>query len=157
MMKVLLGTWQGAGIAMYPTIMATKYREELTFTNSDQNPILQVEQKTWQLNADGSETLLHWEFGFIRRIEKGVYEWSNTQHNGRVEVLQGTTQAHDDGIALAFTSKLIHNDPRVLDVSRRLEINGDELRYWMSMATTYNPSATLHLEAVLQRAYISVG
>lgn len=137
-------------------IMATNYREELLFTSHDQKPILQVEQKTWQIHPDHSETLLHWEFGFIRRVEQGVYEWSNTQNNGRVEVLRGTSQFHDDGMILTFHSKEFQNDPRMVETTRRFEIIGDELRYWMSMATTYNPTASLHLQAVLQRVAVGV-
>lgn len=151
-MKELLGTWRGTGRAVYPTIDSARYREETIFNEHAGDPITQYEQKTWRIHADNSETLLHWEFGFIRQMEDGSYEWSNTQNNGRVEVLKGTISASFGLLSLDFQSVAFANDPRMMQSARQVTIEGDLLRYRMTMATQTNPDNELHLEAELSRA-----
>lgn len=150
-MKAFWGVWQGTGLATYPTIEATPYREELTFVDHGRDSVVRVEQRTWQIHPDNSETLLHWEYGFIRPLEDGTYQWNNAQSNGRVEVLVGTVAENEDGWVLDLRSVAFANDPRMLQTTRRFTVQGDQLRYTMTMATQEHPDRAVHLEATLAR------
>jgi len=150
-MERLHGVWLGVGAATYPTIEAARYRDELTFRPHAGDPITQVEQKTWRLRPDGTESLLHWEFGFIRQIEGATHEWINAQNNGRVEVMKGTISTAGERLILRFESVAFANDPRMREAARELTVVGDVLRYTMTMATEAHPTAVIHLEAELRR------
>jgi len=45
-MQKLIGRREGNGVASYPTIETTHYREVLTFQQQDDEPRLHYEQKT---------------------------------------------------------------------------------------------------------------
>jgi hypothetical protein len=150
MLSKLIGTWQGEGMAIYPTIDSTRYREVLAFREFDGKPIIQIEQKTWRIHNDGSESLLHWEAGFIRELEGG-YEWINAQSNGRTEVLKGTIQIVGDNLELNFGSAGFMNDPRMVQSGRTVIVNGNSLTYKLSMATQMTAEYQMHLEATLTR------
>jgi hypothetical protein len=151
-MNQLHGTWRGTGAATYPTIEAARYRDELTFRPHAGDPITQVEQKTWRLHPDGTESLLHWEFGFIRQIDGAAHEWINAQNNGRVEVMKGTITTVEKQLVLRFESVAFANDPRMREAARELTVVGDTLRYTMTMATQQHPTSVIHLEAELRRS-----
>ena len=150
MLKKLIGTWQGEGVASYPTIDTTRYREILTFREFEGKSIIQVEQKTWRIHDDASESLLHWEAGFIRELDNG-YEWINAQSNGRTEVLKGTVQIIGDKLELNFGSEGFMNDPRMMKSGRILTMNDDYLNYKLSMSTQMTAEYQMHLEATLTR------
>lgn len=152
-MQVLVGSWHGWGRAMYPTIAITHYREELTIRPHKNKPVWKIEQKTWRSHPTQpvTEHLLHWEVGFLRRLDDGSYEWLNTQNNGRVEVLKGTLEKKDDGIELTFDTVVFGNDSCMLSSTRRITMVGDTLSYVMEMATCDNPTSQMHLEAALYR------
>ena len=147
----LVGTWEGYGQAEYPTIATTRYREVLTFRSHTDKPILQVEQKTWRLHTDLSESLLHWEFGFIRQIDEDRYDWTNTQNNGRVEVMRGRFLVEGQSMMGDFSTETFANDPRMIQAVRRLVMDGDQLNYSLSMATTAHSSLHIHLDGQLKR------
>jgi len=149
-MEPFLGVWRGTGLAIYPTIETTPYREELIFTAHEGKPIAQVEQKTWRIHADQTETLLHWEFGFVRQVSD-TYEWINAQNNGRLEVLKGSLSRNAEAWILDFHSVTFANDARMLQSTRRFQIKAGELRYTMAMATQAHPTLEMHLQAVLRR------
>jgi hypothetical protein len=151
-MERLYGVWRGTGTATYPTIEAARYRDELTFRPHAGDPITQVEQKTWRLRPDGTEALLHWEFGFIRQIDGAAHEWINAQNNGRVEVMKGTITTEGEQLALRFESVAFANDPRMSEAAREVTVSGDTLRYTMTMATQAHPASVIHLEAELRRS-----
>lgn len=149
----LCGIWQGLGQATYPTIQPADYREVMTISPHADDNILQLEQKTWRIHPDGkNETLLHWEFGFIRHVEDEVYLWNNTQNNGRVEVLQGKVITQQDTLVIVMKSLMYGNDPRMVSAIRHLEFSSDQLRYSMHMATQNHTTLTFHLSAELERA-----
>ncbi|MCI0712300.1 MAG: FABP family protein [Chloroflexi bacterium] len=150
MLSTLIGTWQGEGTAIYPTIDTTRYREILIFRDFEGKPIIQVEQKIWRIHDDGSESLLHWESGFIRELEDG-YEWINAQSNGRTEVLKGRVQIIGDNLELNFGSIGFMNDPRMVQSGRTVTVNGNSLTYKLSMATQVTAEYQTHLEAALSR------
>lgn len=150
-MKPFLGVWRGTGVAVYPTIETTQYRDELTFREHEGKPIVQVEQKTWRIHPDQTETLLHWEFGFVRQVADTTYEWVNAQNNGRVEVLKGELSGSAGAWVLDLRSAAFANDPRMLQSIRHFQIEGDQLRYTMTMATQAHPALEVHLQAELRR------
>lgn len=150
-MQPFLGTWAGTGQAFYPTIDATTYREQLTFSAHVGDAYVMTEQKTWRMLDDGTETLLHWEFGFIHKRDDGGYTWTNTQNNGRAEVLKGHLVKTGGVWVLSMAATTFANDARMLSATRRYELHGAELRYSMSMALQHHQAQTAHLQARLTR------
>jgi hypothetical protein len=146
--------WRGRGVAFYPTIDTTHYREELAFQDHPDAPRIQYEQKTWRIHADGSESLLHWEFGFLMLLGDDALQWINAQNNGRVEVMMGNFSDENGVFLMEVGSTAFANDPRMVESSRRVEVSEGRLRYvqMMSTTTTESPSMQVHLEAELTRA-----
>ncbi len=150
-MKRLIGEWHGKGIAKFPTIESTEYREILTFQPHDADSILQVEQKTWRIHADQSESLLYWECGFIRQLEESRCEWINAQNNGRTEVLNGDMLASLDILQFNLRSVDFSNDARMIQSTRLIKVMRNYLSYSVEMATQAEPTLQQHLEAHLRR------
>src|SRR5262245_23164175 len=154
-LSALVGTWKGEGKGRFPTITPFNYLEECVFSSNDCEPIIHFEQKTWVKSTDETNGKpLHWESGFIRATEDGKVEISNAQNGGRVEVLRGAIDepAYLEGIILLqLTSVLFGNDPRLIQTTRRYELQADILIYAMEMATTKTPHRQQHLEARLER------
>lgn len=148
-MKRLIGHWEGTGIASFPTIKTTSYREQLTIEAHDADPILKVEQITWRIHLNKSESLLYWECGFIRQINERQCEWTNAQNNGRTEVLHGDIIIVDNTLKLDLISKVFSNDTRMIASTRLIEVTGNQLCYTMQMATTASPTLQTHLSATL--------
>lgn len=144
----LVGTWTGEGLATYPTMEDTAYRERLTIQPDEKGSLLQYEQKTWRA-ATGLQS--HWEFGFIIPQEDGSLEIVNTQSGGRVEALAGRVQSTGGGVKLILSSTLEGNDPRMVASDRQISVEGDTLRYELVMSTQTTPNLTLHLKAELAR------
>src|SRR5215510_11265717 len=154
-LSALVGTWKGEGRGRFPTIESFNYFEECVFSSNDSEPIIHFEQKTWVKSTDATNGRpLHWESGFIRAIEDGSVEISNAQNGGRVEVLRGTIDeaAYLEGIVLLkLESVLFGNDPRLVQTTRRYELDKDTLIYSIEMATNRTPKREQHLEAKLAR------
>ena len=150
-MRQLIGTWQGTGIATYPSIETTRYRESLIFETHGDDPILKVEQKTWRIHPDKSESLLFWECGFLRQLSKTECEYINAQNNGRAEVLRGTLKITDSTFHLVLHSNEFLNNSKMLNSNRNIQIMDKTLTYQMNMATMTHPSSKIYLEATLHR------
>lgn len=150
-MKRLIGEWHGTGIAKFPTIDTTAYREILTFHPHEANSILQVEQKTWRIHADKTESLLYWECGFIRQFDESRCEWINAQNNGRTEVLKGDLLADSDMLQFNLRSVTFSNDTRMIQSTRLIKVLRNNLSYTVEMATQAEPILQQHLQAKLQR------
>lgn len=154
-LSALLGTWKGEGNGKFPTITAFDYTEECIFTSNDWEPMIHFEQKTWVKSTDETNgNPLHWESGFIRPIEDGSVEISNAQNGGRVEVLKGTIDesAYFEGILLLkLESILFGNDPRLVQTTRKYELQKNTLSYLIEMATARTPNRQQHLEARLEK------
>jgi len=152
-LSALVGTWKGEGNGRFPTIPSFNYLEESVFTSNDCEPIIHFEQKTWVKSTDDTNgNPLHWESGFIRALEDGSVEISNAQNGGRVEVLRGAIDetAYLEGILLLkLESVLFGNDPRLIQTTRRYELQRDTLVYSIEMATIKTPHRQQHLEAKL--------
>ena len=151
LLSSLEGTWSGTGRGEFPGVTSFAYRETLIFTRRDED-CLSYEQNTQKL-YDGQTAYLpsHAETGTICALESGELELVSTQSAGRSELLVGTVETHGSLIRIAFVSKSITNDPRMLSTSRTIELEGDTLRYEMSMHTTKVEQLTPHLKISLQR------
>jgi len=96
----------------------------------------------------------HWESGFIRVLENGTIEISNSQDSGRVEVLQGKIELIENSdFKIEFNSIVLENDPRLVQTKRIFEISGNKFVYKKFMATHTTPTPNLmqHLQAELVR------
>ena len=76
---------------------------------------------------------------------------ANVQVGGRGEVLDGRVEQTEKGFRLVFESESLSNDERRVATSRVFEIEGDSLRYEMTMATTRVRELTMHVSATLKR------
>jgi len=149
-LSALIGTWQGRGVAEFPTIETTEYFEELKFEFVESDPAIYFEQKTWFINNAEKGAPLHFESGFILPKDNGIYEMNNAQNNGRTEVLKGNLSMFSgDTFHLALQSKSFSNDERMIRSSRDFYIDGDSMKYYVNMATQKTPEFRHHLEAAL--------
>ena len=150
-LQLLLGEWSGAGKGEFPTIEPFEYLETLNFA-SDGRPFLHYEQKTKRRRAGQAEYVpSHWESGFIRLLPDGQVELVTAQSGGRLERLAGSLEQTETGLILSLRSTAFLNDPRMLETSRRVILEGATLHYTQNMQTTAVPGSTLHVEATLHR------
>ncbi len=150
-LQLLLGEWSGAGKGEFPTIEPFEYLETLNFA-SDGRPFLHYEQKTKRHRAGQADHIpSHWESGFIRLLPDGRVELVTAQSGGRLERLAGSLEQTETGLILSLQSTAFLNDPRMLETSRRMSLEGDTLHYTQNMHTTAVPGSTLHVEATLHR------
>jgi hypothetical protein len=146
----LLGKWTGNGSGKFPTITSFNYTETLTFNFDGVNDLIQYEQRTW---LTPNNTPSHWESGFIKPVEgeENVFEISNSQDSGRVEVLRGEYSRQNGSDILHFKMKLIQNDPRMVSSERIFTIQDNQLSYVKKMATQNTPEHQQHLQATLYK------
>jgi hypothetical protein len=153
-LKPLVGRWKGRGSGDYPTIDAFEFEETLNFELDTSYPMFHYEQRTLLLPEREPS---HWESGFIRLMEDGTIEVSNSQDSGRVEVLGGRPEAAGDaagGFEIVLDSLVLAHDPRLAQTRRVWTLRGDSLRYvtYMATHTTPQPELLQHLEAALERS-----
>jgi hypothetical protein len=146
----LVGTWEGAGRGEYPTLDPFDYRELLEVDGSPESPFLHYRQQTWR-DQDGGEVGSHVETGFISLDENQGVNVLNAEGSDRVEVLTGTMAERDGVLVLDLRSVVLAHDERMISSWRQIEVEGDELRYTMGMATTRVPEGANHLTARLTR------
>ncbi len=141
----LIGTWHGRGRGEYPTIEDFEYEEEAKFAPGPDKPFVVYTQRTWDITGKP----LHSEVGYIRPAGAGRAELVIAQPTGIVEVHTGSIT----GTHLHFRSGRVEVTPtakEVTDVERHLQVEGDGLRYRLSMAAVGQP-LSVHLEATLLR------
>ena len=125
----LLGTWQGAGTGVYPTIEDFSYVEEVSFTHVGK-PFVSYVQKT---KDAGSGLPLHCEAGFLRPQPDGRVELVLAQPSGVVEVLEGPAEGRD--IQLSSVAVLGTDSAKpVTATERRLWLDGEVLYSSVAMA-----------------------
>lgn len=125
----LLGTWQGAGTGVYPTIDGFSYAEEVSFTHAGK-PFVAYTQKT---KDAGSGLPLHAEAGYLRPQEGGRVELVLVQPSGIAELLEGTVK--DQNIQLASIAVLGTGSAKpVTATERRLWVEGEVLHSSVAMA-----------------------
>lgn len=151
-LKFLLGKWEGTGEAMYPSITHANYIETLVFEYDAGKNIILYTQSTKYLGGEKDGTTLHKESGFILESRTGGIDLSNSQGNGRVEVLKlsGYTE-ENDSIRAVFSSNCFGNDERMVETERVYEKRGQVLTYEMKMSTTRNYGMRTHLKAELKK------
>ncbi len=149
----LQGTWKGKGEGKFPTIDSFEYEEHLHFDADLSYPLIHYEQKTF-LMPTGDPS--HWESGFIRLLDNGIIEISNSQDTGRVEVLHGTMKiqsANKNEYEMDFSSVVLGNDPRLINTKRMIRVSGDILQYDNAMTTNTTEKSIMlpHLHSTLQK------
>ena len=148
----LLGTWEGEGVASYPTIETFPYREHFVVRGRQDDDAVIYEQRTWTPGADGALSRpSHWETGFLIPQEDGSL-LALTAHDPRTEVLRGGADRIDGGWRMTLESSSFSNDPRMTSDRRQLDLVGDTIRYGMDMATDRVGDLTVHLDGTLRRS-----
>ena len=141
----LLGTWTGHGTADYPTTGPTGYGETVVVTHAGK-PVLLYEQRTTR-DDDGAP--LHGERGYWRLPASGQVEFLVAHPTGHVEVEYGTVAGTT--IDLASSTVVGTTSAKAVEaITRRIEVDGDVMRYTLSMAAVGQPMAA-HLQAELRR------
>jgi hypothetical protein len=141
----LIGTWQGRGKGVYPTITGFAYDETVEIA-APPKPFLTYSQRTKR--AESGEPL-HMETGYFRPAGPGGVELVIAQPTGIVEVHSGTIEhghIHLRADAVARTTNAV----RVDTVERVITVSGDVMRYRLLMGAV-GQAHQLHLAAELHR------
>jgi THAP4-like, heme-binding beta-barrel domain len=145
----LLGTWAGTGEGSYPTIDPFRYREEVTFGHAGK-PFLAYRQATVRLDTG---LPAHAEAGYLRATGGNRLELVLAHPTGIAELAEGEVVATDVGLALRLASVAVTRTAtakEVTRVDRTITVEGDVLRYELSMAAVGQPHQH-HLAAELER------
>ncbi len=141
----LLGTWRGEGEGEWPSTDPFRFGEELVFEHVGE-PYLLHTQRSWAFENDEP---IHLERGFLRPAGPGRVELVLAHPLGMAEVAEGTVESRvievaTTSVALAATAS------GVTELRRRIELEGDELRYELHMAMRETP-LTSHIRSRLRR------
>jgi THAP4-like, heme-binding beta-barrel domain len=149
----LVGTWEGKGVAQYPTIKTVEYSERLTFQKTEGFNVLQYEQKTWVKGEKGIyDKPIFWDCGFFIGRENNQIELCSTQMGGRMEILTGKLVRKDkDAFEIIFKSKAIYNDEKMVKSGRTFLLSKSFIKYELWMAITKHPGYDIHLKATLEK------
>ena len=148
-LRPLLGTWRGSGHGEYPTIASFDYNEEITFAHVGK-PFVSYVQRT-SLATTGLPA--HAESGYLRAVGNDEYEFVISSPTGLVEIDRAVV-SQNEGLSIEVTADEVHRTPSakaVTEILRRIVIDGDTLRYDMSMAAM-GLGLTHHLRAELRRS-----
>jgi len=144
----LLGTWRGTGSGEYPTIDSFRYGEEMRFEHVG-DPFLLYTQRSWLLGDD--PVPLHFERGFVRPGSGSRdIELTLAHPLGLTEVAEGSIRGTRIDVASTSMTSTSTGAP-VTRLERRIEVDGDRLRYELRMATA-EVLLTRHLVGELRRA-----
>lgn len=144
--RALLGEWHGQGQGRYPTIEDFGYHEEITFVPGPGKPFIAYTQRTRRL---GTGEPLHTETGYLRPAGAGRTEMVIVSPTGILEMHTGSVSPSHVHLRSAWV-ECTPTAKEVKDVERHIEIDGDDLRYRLSMAAMGQHLQT-HLEATLHR------
>jgi nitrobindin-like protein len=152
LLHLLIGEWSGTGKGEFPTIEPFEYLEALTFAG-DHRPFVHYEEQTKRRNSEQADYIpSHWESGFIRLLPNGEVELINTQGSGRLERLAGSLEGTETGLILRLQSTAFLNDPRMVETSRTITVDGNSMHYTQTMHTNAVPEPAHHVEASLKRS-----
>lgn len=140
----LLGTWRGEGEGEWPGTDPFRFGEELAFEHVGDAYLLYT-QRSWSPENDEP---IHLERGFLRPAGPGRVELVLAHPLGIAEVAEGTVAGRvidvtSTSVALAGTAS------GVTELRRRIELEGDELRYELHMAMRETP-LTSHIRSRLR-------
>jgi hypothetical protein len=141
----LVGTWAGEGEGDWPSSGPFRYGEEMSFEQVGE-PFLLYAQRSWTAGGEP----LHFEQGFVRPAGVGRVELVLAHPLGIVEVAEGSVTANAIDVA-STTVAITGTGSPVTELRRRLELEGDVLRYELEMAMRAVP-LTRHLKGELKRA-----
>ena len=140
-LEFLLGTWQGTGTGVYPTIEDFSYAEEVSFTHVGK-PFVAYAQKT----KDAVTGLpLHAEAGFLRPQGDGRIELVLAQPSGITELLEGAVEGRD--IQLASTA--------VVGTASAKSVTATERRFWVDGEVLHSSVAMAAVGLELQHHVVS--
>jgi hypothetical protein len=145
----LLGTWVGEGRGSYPTVDEFAYTEQVTVSHVGK-PFLAYAQRTWSTD-DGRP--LHAETGYWRCGPGGALELVVAHPTGHLEMALGAVGAEEPSV-IELKSSTVAGTPTakdVLEVHRRITVDGDRWRYELDMAAVGQPLGA-HLRGELVRA-----
>ena len=125
----LLGTWQGTGTGVYPTIEHFSYAEEVSFTHVGK-PFVAYVQKT---RDAGTGLPLHAEAGYLRPQGDGRLELLMVQPSGIAELLEGTVEGRDIQLTSTAVTGTASAKP-VTATERRFWVDGEVLHSSVAMA-----------------------
>jgi hypothetical protein len=149
--RLLIGEWSGSGRGEFPTVEPFEYLETITFAG-DHRPFLHYEKKTRRRNAGQADYIpSHWESGFLRLLPNDEVELVNVQGSGRLERLTGSLDPTETGLILRLKSTDFLNDPRMVETSRIIIVEGNSLNYSQTMHTTAVPGPAHHVQARLNK------
>jgi len=143
-LKNLIGEWRGEGHGRFPTIEAFGFAETWHVTSNGNPELVHYQQRT-TLIPDGRPS--HWESGFLLAGEKGEIQWTFADNSGRLGAFRQTEscQSKPGTWELGFQTTQIHNDDRVLGLTRQMTLCGDHLHYTVAMETTTTVKKEPHL------------
>ncbi len=145
--RLLIGTWTGAGTGEYPTLDDFAYTEEVTFTDVGK-PFLAYAQRTWA--PDGRP--LHVETGYLRVPAEDTVEFVLAQPTGQTELAEGTLTPEPEGFRIELHSQVVNSRTAktVEATTRTLHLADDRLTTTFDMEAVGVPM-TRHLTAELSR------
>jgi hypothetical protein len=144
-LEFLVGTWRGVGDGEWPRGEPFTYAEEVTFEHAGE-PYFLYSQRSWSLEE---EEPIHFERGFVRPGGAGRVELVLAHPIGIVEVAEGTVR---EGVIEVSTTSIAQTSTAkiVTELTRRLQVTGDELRYELHMAMR-DIALTSHVRSRLSR------
>jgi hypothetical protein len=146
----LLGTWRGAGLGQYPTIVDFRFGQEATFGYVPGKPYLAYESRSWFLSDDGGLVRpLARETGWWRPQPDGAVELLLSHPTGVVEIYVGTVtgarvELRTDVVARTESAKEYSAGHRLYGY-----VEGDLL--WTYDMAANGQALQNHLSARLQR------
>jgi hypothetical protein len=145
----LLGTWEGSGSGVYPTIDDFSYTESITFTHVGK-PFVAYTQRT---RHPDSGLPMHAESGYLRVPVPGTIEIVMAQPTGLAEIYEGAVVGGDVPLVIDVRSSAIASTSSAKEVTmteRTISVTGDELHYTFRMAAVGQPLQH-HLSASFRR------
>ena len=155
-LRFLLGRWEGAGIAGYPTIESVRFGQEISFSHNGK-PFLIYTSRTWRLDEEGQiGPPLGTESGYWRPRPGHQVEVMLAHPTGIVEIYLGEIS----GTRIAMATDVVARTAAAKEVTagRRLyglvgpgpDSTGQDLAYAYDLAAM-GQSLQPHLSAQLKR------
>ena len=130
-------------------MLVLRFLKDLVDLRSGQPPkaFLLYAQRSWSLD---DESPIHFERGFLRPAGAGRVELVLAHPIGITEVAEGTVRGGVVEVASIAVGLTASASP-VTELTRRIDVSGDELRYELRMAMRDIP-LTSHVRSRLTRA-----